>query len=138
MLPSAGGPVRRKLRMGSSMGTDEASGERSCDDGEAVVAVGTRVAIDAHQCGVSTCRSLDGLVRLVAGIADVLRADVLRVASQDFPGGGLTVVAILSASHCVVHSWPEFGYISVDLFVCNTEVDLQALDTFVGRTLGAR
>ena len=32
---------------------------------------------------------------------------------------GYTAIAILKSSHAAIHTWPEHGYISVDIFVCD-------------------
>lgn len=33
---------------------------------------------------------------------------------------GVTGVVILSESHASVHTWPEYGYAAVDVFMCGT------------------
>jgi S-adenosylmethionine decarboxylase len=34
------------------------------------------------------------------------------------PNGGVSGVAVLSESHISIHSWPEFGYAALDIFMC--------------------
>jgi len=34
------------------------------------------------------------------------------------PNGGVTGVAVLSESHISIHSWPEYQYAAVDIFMC--------------------
>ena len=36
-----------------------------------------------------------------------------------FDNGGLTLVWVLAESHLVIHLWPENGYATVDLHVCD-------------------
>lgn len=36
-----------------------------------------------------------------------------------FEGGGYTLVFLLAESHVSVHTWPEYGYATLDVFVCN-------------------
>lgn len=38
---------------------------------------------------------------------------------HDFPTGGYTAVVCLSESHLSVHTWPEIGYITFDIFLSN-------------------
>jgi S-adenosylmethionine decarboxylase len=41
-----------------------------------------------------------------------------------FPGdGGVTGTVVLAESHISVHTWPEHGYVSLDVFVCNYTAD---------------
>ena len=40
-----------------------------------------------------------------------------------FPGGGATGVVLLAESHLAVHTWPELGAVTLDVYVCNVGVD---------------
>lgn len=34
-------------------------------------------------------------------------------------GGGVTGVVVLAESHLSIHTWPEAGYVTLDVYVCN-------------------
>lgn len=34
-------------------------------------------------------------------------------------GGGVTGVVVLAESHLSIHTWPELGYVTLDVYVCN-------------------
>ncbi len=36
---------------------------------------------------------------------------------------GITGVVLLAQSHLAVHTWPEFGAVTIDVFVCNFQGD---------------
>ena len=38
-------------------------------------------------------------------------------------GGGITGVVLLAESHLAVHTWPELGAVTLDVFVCNLKTD---------------
>ena len=40
-------------------------------------------------------------------------------------GGGATHLALLAESHIAIHTWPETGFIAVDIFMCG-EADAKA------------
>ena len=47
------------------------------------------------------------------------KATLLRVDLHQFsPYGGISGMAIISESHISIHSWPEFSYAALDVFVC--------------------
>lgn len=56
---------------------------------------------------------------LLGKVVEGLQLAVLREADHDFPGGGLTRVLILSQSHLICHTWPEYGFIHIDLMTCS-------------------
>ncbi|HCE29815.1 MAG TPA: adenosylmethionine decarboxylase [Comamonadaceae bacterium] len=41
-------------------------------------------------------------------------------------GGGVTGVVVLAESHLSVHTWPETGYVTLDVYVCNYSADNRA------------
>ena len=36
------------------------------------------------------------------------------------PNGGVSGVAVLQESHLSIHTWPEYEYAAIDIFVCGT------------------
>ncbi len=53
-----------------------------------------------------------------------------------FPTGGFTAVVCLSESHVSIHTWPEFGIATFDVFLSNFQRDNEAkVRTFYAQTL---
>ena len=42
------------------------------------------------------------------------------------PPGGVTGVVLLAESHLAVHTWPELGAVTLDVYVCNVSADHSA------------
>lgn len=38
-------------------------------------------------------------------------------------GGGFTGLVCLTESHIAIHTWPEFGYFTLDVYICNYTKD---------------
>jgi S-adenosylmethionine decarboxylase len=69
---------------------------------------------------------------------DSLRAHCLHAVAQaglhavgelfhPFPApGGVTGVVLLAESHVAVHTWPELGAVTLDVYVCNLKTDNSA------------
>ena len=64
-----------------------------------------------------------------------------------FPApGGVTGVVLLAESHLAVHTWPELGAVTLDVYVCNLQGDnsaraealLAALEAAFGATRAER
>jgi S-adenosylmethionine decarboxylase len=53
-----------------------------------------------------------------------------------FPApGGVTGVVLLAESHLAVHTWPELGAVTIDVYVCNLEADNSARAELLMTTL---
>jgi S-adenosylmethionine decarboxylase len=57
------------------------------------------------------------LIKAVENCGATLLSIDLHVFS---PNGGVSGVAILQESHLSIHTWPEYGYAAIDIFVCGT------------------
>jgi len=57
---------------------------------------------------------------------EVSGATLLHIHLHHFtPNGGVSGVAVLAESHISIHSWPEYGYAAIDIFMCgNTKPHL--------------
>ena len=44
---------------------------------------------------------------------------VLDIFHHNYQPFGYSAIAILQTSHAAIHTWPEHGYISIDIFICD-------------------
>jgi len=55
---------------------------------------------------------------------------------HDFPGGGFTGVVCLTESHMSIHTWPEYNYLTFDVFLSNYRKNNDAKgEQLLGETL---
>ncbi len=54
-------------------------------------------------------------------IDSLLSADltILDIYHHNYQPHGFSAIAILKTSHAAIHTWPEHGYISIDIFICD-------------------
>jgi S-adenosylmethionine decarboxylase proenzyme len=69
--------------------------------------------------------------------AEALRALCLRLSGDSgmtivgdsfhqFAPAGVTGTVLLAESHLAIHTWPEHGFVTVDVYVCNYTTDNSA------------
>jgi len=65
-------------------------------------------------------RALEEVLREAAIAA---RTTILDVHLHKFAPQGVSGVVILAESHLAIHTWPEHGYASIELYVCGQQAD---------------
>ncbi len=50
-------------------------------------------------------------------------ATIVKSVFHRFSPYGVSGVVVIAESHLSIHTWPEFGYASVDLYTCGETVD---------------
>jgi S-adenosylmethionine decarboxylase len=83
---------------------------------------GLHLIADLHGCPEGTTEMTDADALVARCLAAAKAAGLLPV-SQAFhrfaPPGGVTGVVLLAESHVAVHTWPELGAVTLDVYVCN-------------------
>jgi S-adenosylmethionine decarboxylase len=100
--------------------------------------VGTECLIDAYGCRAEALRDL-AVVRAL--LEKVLARLELRVVGEGqwhaFGGeGGVTAIYLLSESHLSIHTYPEHGIATVNLYCCRTRPEFP-WETELAAALGA-
>jgi S-adenosylmethionine decarboxylase len=74
------------------------------------------------------CQNLDSVETAESALRGMVRAldvNLLDLKVYPFSPVGVTGMAIVSESHLVIHTWPEYGYAAVDVFTCGAPRDPQ-------------
>ena len=88
---------------------------------------GTHLIIDLVR-----AERLDDLKHIEATLrrcVEVAGATLLHIHLHHFtPNGGVSGVAVLAESHISIHSWPEYGYAALDVFMCGQTHPRRTID----------
>lgn len=86
---------------------------------------GWQLTADLHGCSGAAVRSDAATLRTLALAA--VRAAGLTPVGELFhafgPDAGVTGVVLLAESHLALHTWPELGAATLDVYVCNLSAD---------------
>ena len=94
---------------------------------DGVAYAGTHLIIDLVR-----AERLDDLAHIehtLRRCVEVAGATLLHIHLHHFtPNGGVSGVAVLAESHISIHSWPEYGYAALDIFMCGQTNPRAAID----------
>jgi len=69
---------------------------------------------------------MDYCLRMLEEAVKASNCQILSIDKKKFDPQGLSITAILSESHCSIHTWPEESYCAIDLYGCGKKSDLKA------------
>src|SRR6187431_2521161 len=88
---------------------------------------GTHLIIDLF--GAKRLDDLEHIEATLRRCVEVAGATLLHIHLHRFtPNGGVSGVAVLAESHISIHSWPEYGYAALDVFMCGETNPRLAID----------
>jgi spermidine synthase len=80
---------------------------------------GLHVMADLHGCAEEPLRTGEIVRERVRALCAAARLTVVGESHHAFSGGGYTFAVLLAESHVALHTWPELGCATVDIYVCN-------------------
>ncbi len=90
-----------------------------CSTNGFVKFAGTHLIIELRR--AKNLSSLSTIKKILEDAVKACGATLLKINLHKFsPYGGISGVAIIKESHLSIHSWPEYGYAAIDIFVCGT------------------
>jgi len=92
------------------------------------MAIGTHLIVDLFDIPSAvfeTILSQENFGNFDSVIEDSLKRNHMHLLNKtvhyfDHPEGAFTLLYLLSESHLSMHSWPEHGYLAIDIFTCGT------------------
>ncbi|GLQ06819.1 adenosylmethionine decarboxylase [Sneathiella chinensis] len=102
------------IQMKSSSDREDKPGYFVQKDG--LTFAGTHLIVDLWQAsGLNDARLIEDTLR---ECIEVSEATLLHFHIHAFEPNGLSGVAVLAESHISFHSWPDEGYMALDIFMC--------------------
>jgi S-adenosylmethionine decarboxylase len=59
------------------------------------------------------------LIEILEQAAAKMGSTVVKTVHHRFSPTGITVILILAETHMSIHTWPEFNYAALDIFICS-------------------
>jgi len=96
-------------------------------------ALGRHLLADFHGVPAERMSRVETLAEWVREASEAARVTLIDLRWHAFSPHGLTLFALLKESHISVHTWPERGYVAVDIFTCGAGDPHAALEVLERR-----
>ncbi len=100
--------------------------------------MGRHVIAELWNCNLDILNDLDRLEKTFVNAALKAGAEIREVAFHKFAPFGVSGVVIISESHLTIHSFPEHGYASIDVYTCGDIIDPHIAVKFIEEKLEAK
>lgn len=99
--------------------------------------------VETFQLGCSGCKpdvlnNSDIIRRMLKKVSSLANLTPIFCKIHPFPSQGLTGYIILAESHIAIHTWPEYGFATLDIQTCKARTQLRKVISHIKRTLCAR
>lgn len=82
----------------------------------------TQLIVDLYGCDADALDDAGLLTQLAHQAVASIGAGIVEECVHKFEPIGVSYIAVITASHFSIHTWPEYGYAAVDVFSCAGEV----------------
>lgn len=80
--------------------------------------IGRHLIAEFYGCDRGVIDDVDRMRAMMIEAAERCRATVMGDAFHRFAPHGVSGTVVISESHLSVHTWPENGYVAVDIYTC--------------------
>ena len=80
--------------------------------------MGTHLLLEVYDVEFNLLNEEKPLLETITQAISRAKMTILNTFSYCFDPQGITIVVALSESHCSLHSWPENGCASIDVYTC--------------------
>ncbi|OMP67477.1 adenosylmethionine decarboxylase [Domibacillus epiphyticus] len=98
--------------------------------------MGRHVISELWGCNFDKLNDMEVIERIFVDAALKSGAEIREVAFHKFAPQGVSGVVIISESHLTIHSFPEHGYASIDVYTCG-DLDPNIAANYIAEALEA-
>lgn len=100
--------------------------------------MGRHVIAELWDCNIDILNNMSQIEQVFVDAALKAGAEVREVAFHKFAPHGVSGVVIIAESHLTVHSFPEHGYASIDVYTCSNTIDPNVAVDYIIQALEAK
>jgi len=92
---------------------------------------------DVSNCDSDKISYLSSVKALMNDLVSTFKLSVLNASYNQFAPHGVTGVLLLEESHLSIHTWPENGYMAMDLFSCKQIPNINEIAKVLKKHVGS-
>ena len=100
--------------------------------------MGRQIIAELWDCNIDILNNIELIERIFIDAALEAGAEIREVAFHQFAPHGVSGVVIISESHLTIHSFPEHGYASIDVYTCGDKVDPTVAVEYIAKSLESK
>ena len=85
--------------------------------------LGQHILVEFYNCDKDIIDSEVKISELLTQSAKISNATIIKTTIHKFAPQGVSGVIVIAESHFAIHTWPEFNYVSLDIFSCGNNID---------------
>jgi spermidine synthase len=86
-------------------------------------ALGKHLIIELYECPALVLDDVSAVEKIMSDAALFVGATIIGKMFHHFSPYGVSGVVVIQESHLAIHTWPEWGFASIDVFTCGEEID---------------
>ncbi len=86
-------------------------------------ALGTHILVELFGCDRKILNDSRKIKSEMIKAAELINATIVSSSAHQYEPQGVSAVVVISESHLTMHTWPEYQYAAVDLFICTDTAD---------------
>ncbi len=83
--------------------------------------------VELFECDIESLKNKSLLKKLLNDAAVAANVTIVQSVFHQYSPQGITGIVIIEESHLSIHTWPEYGYASVDFYTCGDGIPEKAL-----------
>ena len=88
-----------------------------------MASLGRHIIVEYYNCSPELLNDVVHIEKSMENAAEEAGATIINSTFHHFSPYGVSGVVVIQESHLAIHTWPEYGYASVDLFTCGDTVN---------------
>ncbi len=101
-------------------------------------ALGRHLLVELYDCDKKIINDVKAVENILTEATIKVGATILDVSFHTFNPHGVSGVIVIAESHLAIHTWPEYGFASIDIYTCGDTIDPWEACDYISKNLEAK